>query len=79
MKKIPMRQCVGCREMKPKKELIRVVLSPDGDRHIDFSGKANGRGSYICPSKDCLKRAVKVKAFPEEILSQLTKELEEGI
>ena len=48
-KKIPMRQCLGCREMKPKRELIRAVRSPDGEVRLDFKGKAPGRGAYICP------------------------------
>ena len=48
-KKIPMRQCVGCREMKPKRELIRVVRSPEGEIALDFRGKNPGRGAYICP------------------------------
>ena len=75
-KKIPMRQCVGCREMKPKRELIRVVTGPDGETHLDLTGKANGRGSYLCPREECLKRAVKNKCFREDILEQLKAELE---
>ena len=59
MKKIPMRQCVGCREMKPKKDLVRVVKSPEGVISIDLRGKAPGRGAYVCPSKECLRRAIK--------------------
>ena len=54
-KKIPMRQCLGCREAKPKKELIRVVRSPEGVISLDFKGKASGRGAYICPDPNCLK------------------------
>ena len=56
-KKIPMRQCLGCREMKPKKELIRVVRSPEGALSLDFRGKAPGRGAYVCESIECLKKA----------------------
>lgn len=56
-KKIPLRQCLGCREMKPKRELIRVVRSPEGEISLDFHGKKPGRGAYLCPSPDCLKRA----------------------
>ena len=63
-KKIPMRQCLGCREMKPKRELIRAVRSPEGEISLDFKGKSPGRGAYLCPSADCLKRAVKSKALP---------------
>ncbi len=85
-KKIPMRQCLGCRAQKPKKELIRVVRSPEGDISLDFRGKANGRGAYICPDPACLKKAVKAKALeralqtpiPEEIYAQLTAQMEAG-
>ena len=55
-KKIPMRQCLGCREMKPKKELIRVVRSPEGEISLDFRGKANGRGAYVCKCPACVLR-----------------------
>ena len=58
-KKIPMRQCVGCREMKAKKELVRVVRSPEGEISLDFRGKAPGRGAYVCPQAECLRRAIK--------------------
>ena len=72
-----MRQCLGCREMKPKRELIRVVTTQDGEVHIDLTGKANGRGAYLCPNADCLKKAVKSKAFPAEVLQTLSLELED--
>ena len=85
-KKIPMRQCLGCREMKPKKELIRVVRSPEGDISLDFKGKANGRGAYLCPDPLCLKKAVKAKALehafstsvPAEVYERLQQEMEAG-
>ena len=85
-KKIPMRQCVGCRKHKPKKELIRVVRSPEGTLSLDFRGKAPGRGAYLCPDGACLKKAIKSKALergfemaiPEEIYEDLTKKMEEG-
>ena len=85
-KKIPMRQCVGCREMKPKKELIRVVKSPEGAISLDFRGKVPGRGAYLCPDAACLKRAVKSKALerafempiPQEIYDDLLKNMEEA-
>ncbi len=60
-KKIPMRKCVGCNESKSKKELVRIVRSPEGDISLDITGKKSGRGAYICPSADCLKKAVKSK------------------
>ena len=85
-KKIPMRQCLGCREMKPKRELIRVVRSPEGTISLDFKGKASGRGAYVCPDMACLKKAMKSKAIerafetsiPEEIYAQLTEQMEAG-
>lgn len=85
-KKIPMRQCLGCREMKPKRELIRVVRSPEGAISLDFRGKANGRGAYVCPRPDCLKKAVRAKALeraletpiPDEIFAQLQAQMEAG-
>ena len=85
-KKVPMRQCVGCREMRPKKELIRVVRSPEGEISLDFRGKAPGRGAYLCPDGACLKRAIKAKALnrafeveiPQEIYEDLLVSMEEG-
>ncbi len=85
-KKIPMRQCTGCREMKPKKELIRVVKSPENDISLDFKGKSPGRGAYVCPNMDCLKRAIKTRALersldikiPGEIYDQLREQMEAG-
>ena len=62
-KKIPMRMCLGCNEMKPKKELIRVVRSPEGDISLDFKGKAAGRVAYICRSTECLEKARKARRF----------------
>ena len=85
-KKIPMRQCVGCREMKAKIELVRVVRSPEGEISLDFRGKAPGRGAYVCPQAECLKRAIKSKALergldcqiPQEIYDQLLLRMEAG-
>ena len=83
-KKIPQRQCMGCRERKAKKEMIRVVRGTDGTVSLDFSGKLNGRGAYICPQPDCLKKARKAKSLdrslevtiPEEVYDRLEKEME---
>ena len=83
-KKIPLRQCLGCREMKPKKELIRVVRSPEGEVSLDFRGKAPGRGAYVCPEPECLKKAIKTKAIDrafgvklsEEIMNRLAERME---
>ena len=85
-KKIPMRQCLGCREMKPKKDLIRVVRSPEGEISLDFKGKASGRGAYVCPDPQCLKKAIKARALerafsaqiPQEIYERLESQMEGG-
>ena len=63
VKKIPQRQCVGCREMKDKKSLLRVVKSPEGEVSLDFGGKKPGRGAYVCHDVECLKRARKSRAL----------------
>ena len=57
VKKIPLRRCAGCNEQKSKKEFVRVVRTPEGEIMLDFKGKMNGRGAYICKNKDCLKKA----------------------
>ncbi len=83
-KKVPMRMCTGCKEMKPKKELIRVVKTADGEIFIDNKGKANGRGAYICNDKACLEKAIKIGALsrafatkiPQEIYDRLKEEIE---
>ena len=85
-KKIPQRQCMGCRERKAKRDMIRVVRGTDGNVSLDFSGKMNGRGAYICPNAECLKKALRSKALdrslevtiPEEIYDRLQKEMEAG-
>lgn len=83
-KKIPQRQCMGCRERKPKREMIRVVRGTNGTVNLDFSGKMNGRGAYVCPDPECLKKALRSKALdrslevtiPEEVIARLEKEME---
>ena len=85
-KKIPMRQCLGCREMKPKRELLRVVRSPEGAVSLDLRGKASGRGAYVCPNSECLKRARKSRALeraldtaiPESVYEEMEKEMANG-
>ena len=62
-KKIPQRQCVGCRTMKDKKSLLRVVKSPEGEISLDATGKKSGRGAYVCPDVECLKKARKTRAL----------------
>ncbi len=83
-KKIPMRQCMGCRERRAKRELIRVVRCTDGSVCLDFSGKLNGRGAYLCNDVACLQKAQKSKALerslevpiPEEVYGRLQGEME---
>lgn len=70
-RKTPMRMCVGCREMKPKKELLRIVKSPEGEIHFDRVGKAPGRGAYICSSQECLARAVKQKQLERALEAKI--------
>lgn len=82
-KKIPMRNCKGCNEMKPKKELIRIVKSPEGEISLDLTGKKNGRGAYICHSVECFKKVRKSKRLekefeckiPDEVYDLMEKEL----
>ena len=84
-KKVPMRLCLGCREMKPKKELLRVVRSPEGAVSIDSTGRKPGRGAYVCHSAECLKKAIKQRQLErafgcplgEETHASLLRELEE--
>ena len=78
-KKIPMRQCLGCREMLPKKELIRVVRSPEGEVSLDFKGKLPGRGAYVCPSPECLARVRKSRALERAFSAQLPAEVYEAL
>ncbi len=83
-KKLPMRQCLGCREHRPKRELVRLVRTPEGEVRLDYSGKMNGRGAYICHNPDCLRKAVRAKALerafgtalPDDVLIRLSRELE---
>ena len=85
-KKIPQRQCMGCRERKEKRQMLRVVRCTDGEVRLDFSGKLNGRGAYVCPQKECLVKARKSRALercletpiPEEVYDRLEKEMEVG-
>jgi predicted RNA-binding protein YlxR (DUF448 family) len=74
-RKIPMRMCVGCREMKPKNSLLRVVKPQEGDAHIDRTGKAPGRGAYVCDNIECLKKAEKIHALDRA----LDTKIEEGV
>lgn len=72
VKKIPLRKCTGCGEMKPKKELVRVIKTTDDRIVIDATGRMNGRGAYICHSSECLKRAIKTKAIERSLGSSVS-------
>jgi len=74
-KKIPMRLCTGCGESKPKKELIRILRTPEEEIIVDATGKKNGRGAYICCSVDCLKKAIKSKGLERSLKVEIPKEL----
>ena len=82
-KKVPLRKCTGCGEMKPKKELVRVVKTPEGEISLDPTGKMNGRGAYVCKDPQCLRKAQKSKRIekalsctvPDEIYNKLEQEL----
>ena len=86
IKKIPQRQCLGCNEHKPKRELLRVVKSPDGEISLDFTGKKSGRGAYICKSLKCLKKARKSRRIdksldctvPDDVYDRMETELSEN-
>ena len=74
-KKIPQRQCLGCNVKKAKKELLRVVRTPEGEIVLDFTGKRSGRGAYICRSRACLEKAVKSKALSRALETEITQEI----
>lgn len=84
-KKIPMRKCVGCQEMKNKKEMLRVIKTAEGEFLLDSTGRKNGRGAYLCFSKECLDKAIKCKglersfkqSIPQDVYEKLEKELDE--
>lgn len=84
-KKIPMRKCVGCQEMKSKKEMLRVIRTQDGEFLLDATGKKNGRGAYLCPSAACLEKAIRQKglersfkqSIPQEVYETLEREMRE--
>lgn len=84
MKKVPLRQCIGCGEMKSKKEMMRVIKTAEGDISLDVTGKKNGRGAYLCMQKECLQKARKNKglersfkmSIPDEVYQTLDKEFD---
>lgn len=83
VRKIPQRMCVGCQEMKPKKEMIRVVKTPENSIEIDLTGKRPGRGAYVCPKEECLQKAIKArrleKALHHVISTEIIDVLKQGL
>lgn len=79
VKKIPMRMCTGCMEMKPKKELIRVVKNKEGEISLDLVGKKPGRGAYVCKSTDCLEKAFKTKRLSRNLETTISQEIYDGL
>ncbi len=78
-RKIPMRMCVGCREMKEKRDLIRVVRSPEGEVSLDPTGKKPGRGAYVCRQGECLQRAIKQRQLERQLQTALSPEVSQGL
>ena len=78
-RKIPMRKCLGCNEMKPKKELIRAVKSPEGEISLDLTGKKSGRGAYICHNAACLKKAIKSKRLARNLEVEIPDDIYEAL
>lgn len=78
-KKVPVRRCVGCNEGKPKKELVRIVRTAEGEISVDLTGKKSGRGAYICPSRDCLAKAQKARRLERALSCQIPPEIYERL
>ncbi|MDE6034473.1 MAG: YlxR family protein [Ruminococcus sp.] len=78
-KKIPVRMCLGCNEMKPKKELIRVVKSPEGEISLDFTGKKSGRGAYVCRNVECLSKARKARRLEKAFSCRIEDDIYGGL
>ena len=84
-KKVPLRQCIGCGEMKNKKEMVRILKTESGEITLDATGRKNGRGAYLCPNMECFRKAVKGRgiersfkmAVPKEVYEALEKEMEQ--
>lgn len=75
VKKIPLRMCTGCMEMKPKKELIRIVKTPEGEICVDLTGKKSGRGAYVCRNIECFEKAYKAKRLSRNLETQISDEI----
>ena len=78
-KKIPMRQCIGCGEMKNKKELLRILKTAKGEISLDVTGRKNGRGAYLCFSKECLQKAIKTKGLERSFQMKIPPQVYEGL
>ena len=78
-KKIPVRRCVGCNAQRPKRELVRIVRSPDGQIGVDLTGKKSGRGAYLCPAAECLAKARKTKALERAFSAPLPDQVWQGL
>ena len=79
MRKKPQRQCIGCRESKDKKELIRVVRTPEGEIVLDYTGRQNGRGAYLCANEECLQKAIKSNALSRSFKMNVPRETYESL
>lgn len=79
MKKVPMRMCIACREMRAKKDLMRVVKTAEGNLVFDATGKQNGRGAYLCRSNDCFERALKIRALERALEAPLNDSVKEAL
>ena len=79
IKKIPMRQCIGCGEMKSKKEMVRILKTAENEILLDVTGKKNGRGAYICNNKECLKKAIKQRGLERSFKMSIQKEVYDNL
>jgi len=79
VRKVPQRMCIGCQEMKAKKELIRVVRTPEENIEIDSTGKRSGRGAYICPSEACLEKAIKGKRLEKALKQPIARDIKDEL
>lgn len=79
IKKVPLRKCIGCNEMKNKKEMMRVLKTPEGEITVDVTGRKNGRGAYVCFSKECLHKAIKNKGLERSLKMQIPQEVYENL
>jgi len=76
---VPMRMCVGCQEMKPKREMVRIVRTPEGEVLVDPTGKKSGRGAYVCPDEGCLEKAVKARRLEKALGREISPEVVEAV